>query len=352
MKKVTLIGAVTALTLMMAAVGTGSFGMGYEDKVPEEPVSLENPRETPENEIAVKPLGERPATGWVFGFSSIGTEYDYYSELEKLLRGYIRQADDAIITMHPGDDAKLQAEQLRKMADRGVDAIFLNPVDIKELETVLLELEEKGIPVINMNQDAAGIKSEITVVDSDNFNSGFLLGEYMVTKGIPGRDVFHKTKAVIVAEENHMHEKGSIYGFRAAVGDSFFRVERELYCSHEKEMLRTELKKAVDEIEDLIYVLSLCDEMTRSILEICEEEGYDELRVFTIGGSPEIKKMMAEGNKNLEAIVAKSPASLAMNAYAIMMQYLAGREIKKEYLIETFLITKENIQNFNTEIWQ
>lgn len=352
MKKITFVSTAAVLVLAMVAVGAGSWGIGVKDEIKEVPIISETPKGTEEDKTVVKPLGNRPAAGWTFGFSSVGNDSDYYNEVEKILKGYIEQSEDNVITLNPEGDSKLQAEQLEEMIRLGVDAVFLVPIDAEELQPVLSKLKKKGIPVINMKQDWGDLESEIATVDADSFNAGYLLGEYMVNHGIPGKDAYNKTKAIIISEKNRTYGRASTYGFRAAIGDSFFRVEKEIICSHDKEELRKEIKAAVDEIEDLVYILSICDEMTVSILEICQEEGYEELRVFAIGGSPKVKTQLQKGNKNLEAIVAKSPISLAMNAYAVMMQYLDGQEIKEEYLIAVFLMTKDNIENYSANIWQ
>lgn len=353
MKRMTIIIIASILVCMMIAVSSWDSTFKESSSLTEKPEVSKRPgaveKEEPEKE-KIKPLGERPRDGWKFGFSSMGSDADYYVEVENLLRGYIHQEDDRIISMNPAGDSKLQAEQLREMMKRGVDAIFLDPIDVKELEPVLAELKEHKIPIVNLSLDK--IETEISEIDSDNFNSGFILGDYMVNYCKPGESAYKKAKIVVFSERNQVSEREAIYGFRAAIGDSYFAVERELVCGHDKELIEKELESAVEEIEDLKYVFSLCDEMTLSILEVCKEKKYDNLTVFTIGGSPRVKQLLQNNNRYLAAIAAKSPSSFAMNAYGVMMQYLAGYDINKQYLTETFLLTKENIWDYPVDVWQ
>ena len=355
LKNKTVIICTVILMLMMVAVGALDIGFS-EDSTPtgeffvegEQPVATGTalPQEKE------KPQGERPEDGWLFGFSSAGMGSDYYDELQNILRGYIRQGHDTMIAMNPEADSDLQVQQLREMIELGVDAVFIRPVNREALSPVLKELKEKNIAVINMDQGAVEDGYSISVVDSDCFNAGFILSDYMVNNCEAGIDLYNKAKIVIFSEKGKSLGQQKIYGFREAIGDKFFWVEKEVIISHEKEEIRKELKKAMEEIENFKYIFSVCDEITLSILEVCKEEGYSELRVFSVGGSPKLKKEMVEGNENLEAFAAESPQSLAMNAYSVMMQYLDGETVKRQYLTETFLITKKNIEEYRVDRWQ
>lgn len=355
MKKTAIIHISVLLVLLIIAVGTFDFELHPDEtsriKAQTENVmgSIESPKPLEKLE---KPLGERPENGWFFGFSGVESEIGYYSKLENYLEGYIKEAGDRLMTVHCKDDSRLQAEELLEMADKGVQAIFLVPIDMQKLQPTLRKLKERNIPVIVMNQEVGEIEDVVSVVASDNFNSGFILGDYMVNHCKPGRDLYHKAKVIIFSEKSHNFGLQKSYGFRIGSGDSLFQVEREVKCSHDKEEIRKELKAAVEEIEDLNYVFSICDEMTLSILEICEEEHYDYLQVFTTGGSPAIKRQLQRDNKNLAAFAAESPISLGMNAYGVMYQYLDGQKVKKQYLVETFLVTRENLSDYSVNIWQ
>lgn len=298
-----------------------------------------------------KPLGDRPETGWVFGFSGVGSDDGYYAAVEKYLNSYIQQEGDQVLFINSRDDAKLQIRQLREMADKGVDAVFLIPVDLSQLSPVLEELREKKIPVIVMSQEASETTAMISMVDSDNFNAGFILADYMVNNCEPGETMYKKAKILTVTEKSHNFGREKIYGFCRAIGDTSFEIEKEIMCTHKKADIERELVKAMEETEDIKYIFSICDEITLPILEICEEKQYD-VQVFTTGGSPEIKKKMEENNPYLTAFAAESPISLAMSAYAVMHQYLDGEKVKKQYLTETFLVTRENLSEYGVDMWQ
>lgn len=355
LKKIAVIGSVIILMLLMLWVGTMDYVISRSSFLTEPSIEREEKKEgigeKGESEKK-KPLGERPEEGWTFGFSSVGKDADYYSEVEKTLEGYILQEGDRMISMDPMDDGGIQADQLREMAAQGVDAIFLNPVNIKEVLPVLEELKEKNIPVVYMESSREELDGVISMVDSDKFNSGYILGDYLVNNYEPGKDIYSKAKIAVFSEKGEFFGREKLYGFCTAIDGSLFCVEKEVNGSHKKEDIRRELKAAVEEIEGLQYIFSICDEMTLSILEVCEEENYGDLKVFTIGGSPKIKALMKSGNKNLEAFAAESPMSLAVNAYNVMYRYLDGETVKKQYLTETFLVTKDNIGDYQIDIWQ
>lgn len=354
MKKIAVIGASVLIVLLMVAAGTVNYQFSEDSRTEGELIGnkcfpMVNKEEGRKKE---KPLGERPEKGWTIGFSNIGNDMGYYSEVEKVLRGYVEQDDDSFVSMNAKGNGELQTEQLYQMIDMGVDAVFIIPVDEKSISPVLDKMQEKNIPVVVINRNIEKYEKIVAVVDSDSFNAGFILADYMINQFKGGKDFYQKEKVVVFFEKGDSSGKEKIYGFRMGISRSLFKVEKEIKCSHDKEELREQLKAAVEEIKDLKYIFSVCDEMTLSLLEICEEENYEELKIFSVGGSPKIKRCMAEKNQSLAAIAAESPISLAMSAYTVMNQYLEGEKVKKEYLTETFLVTKDNIGDYSIETWQ
>lgn len=355
MKKVWVIGSVTAMILLMIAIGTFEQGFYKENGAEQEFIVKKTEEELKvqeEKDKQKKPLGDRPEEGWLFGLSNLGKDSDYYNKLELTLNEYIHGGGDRPISMDSEDDIKLQIQQLQEMERMGVDAVFLNPVDSGELLPVLEELKRNNIPVIMMEQGMKDTEQVVAFLNSDNFNSGFILADYMVNKCMPGKDVYNKAGVAIFTEYAKNFGKEKRYGFRAAIGGSYFRVEKEIITSHAEELIRKEFQRLLEEVEDLQYIFSTCDEITLVLLKLCEEEGCENLKIFSVGGSPELKKIMVEGNKNLEAFAAESPMSLAMDAYSVMMQYLDGQAVKKQYLTETFLVNKDNIKEYRIDTWQ
>lgn len=355
MKKVWVIGSVAVMILSMIAIGAFEQGYYKGREIEQEFIvkkTEEDLRIQEEKDKQKKPLGDRPEEGWLFGLSNLGKDSDYYTKLELALNGYIHDGGDRLISMDSEDDIGLQIQQLQEMERMGVDAVFLNPVDSVELLPVLEELKKNNIPVIMMEQGMEDTKQVISVVDSDNFNSGFILADYMVNNCMPGKDVYNKAGVAIFTERVKNFGKEKRYGFRAAIGDSYFRVEKEIITTHDEELIRKEFQNLLEEVEKLQYIFSTCDQITLVLLKLCEEEGCENLKIFSVGGSPELKKIMVEGNKNLEAFAAESPASLAMNAYSVMMQYLDGQAVKKQYLTETFLVNRDNIEEYRVDTWQ
>ncbi|MFW5677474.1 MAG: substrate-binding domain-containing protein [Acetivibrio ethanolgignens] len=355
MKKVWVIGSVAAMILLMIAIGTFEQGFYKENGAEQEFIVKETEEaltiQKEKNKLQ-KPLGDRPEGGWCFGLSDLAKGSGYYTKLSMTLRGYISAGGDYTISMNSEDDVKRQIEQLQEMERMGVDAIFVNPVDSVELLPILEELKEKNIPVIMMEQGMEETEQVISVVDSDNFNSGFILADYMVNNCTPGKDIYNKAGIVIFTERGKNFGKEKRYGFRSAIGDSYFRVEKEVIVSHDEEVIRKEFENLLEEVENLQYIFSTCDEITTTLLKLCEEKKCDNLKIFSAGGSPELKKIMVEGNENLEAFAAESPVSLAMNAYSVMMQYLDGQAVKKQYLTETFLVNRDNIEEYRVDTWQ
>lgn len=88
MKKVWVIGSVTAMILLMIAIGTFEQGFYKENGAEQEFIVKKTEEELKvqeEKDKQKKPLGDRPEEGWLFGLSNLGKDSDYYNKLELTL---------------------------------------------------------------------------------------------------------------------------------------------------------------------------------------------------------------------------------------------------------------------------
>ena len=73
---------------------------------------------------------------------------EFYKVVNNQIRMQVEKNGDEMITLDPALDQKKQNEQIKQLVKRKVDAIFLNSVDWKEVESGLKAAKKAKIPVI------------------------------------------------------------------------------------------------------------------------------------------------------------------------------------------------------------
>lgn len=76
--------------------------------------------------------------------------------------------------------------------------------------------------------------------------------------------------------------------------------------------------------------------------------------LYSVNGGPEAKaKMLADGEEGVwRATSAQQPIKMGETICELAYQYLAGEELESEYLIDAFIISPANIEEYAGSDWQ
>ena len=69
-------------------------------------------------------------------------------------------------------------------------------------------------------------------------------------------------------------------------------------------------------------------------------------------GSPEVKEEIAKDGSMIVATVAQSTDTIAREAASVALQMMMDEKYQRVTYIDTYIITKENISEFNINTWQ
>ena len=82
-----------------------------------------------------------------------------------------------------------------------------------------------------------------------------------------------------------------------------------------------------------------------------KEQGKDgKILVYGVDGSPDGKGMIAEGI--MTATSAQFPRKIGRMAADVIYRFFDGEEIPKRVLVQTELVTIENLEEYGTDGWQ
>ena len=250
----------------------------------------------------------------------------------------------SVQTVDPQADQSKMNDMVGDLIASGVDAIILGPYDTTGVQPALQAAADAKIPVINIDTPVDDIDLVETVVASDNQKAGALVAEDMMDKLDKGSDI-----AVINCPAGQACIQ-RLEGFKEKAGD-YFNIVQELDGKGE---LATSLTLAEDILQsnpDLKAIFGVNDPMALGAVQaLAAHPEMSDVLVYGVDGSPDGKKAIKDGT--MTGTGAQSPNEIGHEAAKAALDVLDGKEVEKNIVVDTFLVTKDNVDEYGTDGWQ
>jgi ribose transport system substrate-binding protein len=239
--------------------------------------------------------------------------------------------------LDPDYDLNKQMNQMSDAANQGFDAVFVIPVDSAGIRQGLEQLNTKKIPVFNVDtavikEDQALVKS---VIATDAFMAGKLVGEQMVKDHPDGGQI-----AILDFPSNESCVK-RVAGFLEGLGAN--KPKFKIVAQQDgKAALDASLPIAEDIIQanpKLDAIFAINDPSALGAAAAVKARGKGNIGVYSIDASPDGKAALVDGS--FTAVAAQVPIQIAEKSFQAALDLLAGKEIQKEMLLPSHLVTKE-----------
>lgn len=283
---------------------------------------------------------------YTYGFSCLTMDNPYFIELEASLRENVVAQGNVLITKNAQSDAELQEQQIEELIEEGIDAIFLAPVDWIEIESSLDRLNEEGIKIINLDTQVQAFDKVDAYVGSDNSNAGELCGEDLLLRLPQGG------KIIIVECPNRNSINERIKGFEKAVAKQGFEVVARIDAKGDLDVALPEVEEALKNNPDVVAIMCGNDPTALGALVAANSVGAMNLIIYGIDGSPEVKEEIAKDGSLIVATVAQSTDTIAQEAAAVALQMMNDEKYEDVTYIDTYIITKENVSEYDIHTWQ
>ena len=283
---------------------------------------------------------------YTFGFSGITMENPYFITLESSIREALEKEGHTLIMEDPKQDPNMQIEQIERMIEQGIDAIFLTPVDWEEITPVLETLKKADVKIINVDTQVKAFDYVDAYIGSDNKNAGYLCGKDLVKKLPDGGKVL----ILECPTMNSINER--ITGFEEAIADKGFEVVGR---SDTKGDLNTALVAAetlLKEHPDVSAIMCGNDPTALGALVAANATQMQDVYIYGIDGSPEIKKELAKENSLIAATGGQSPIEMGKESVKVALCVLNREKYARVTYEETFLINRENLNMYGVDGWQ
>ncbi|OZG62713.1 LacI family transcriptional regulator [Bifidobacterium lemurum] len=250
----------------------------------------------------------------------------------------------SVQTVDPQADQSKMNDMVGDLIASGVNAIILGPYDTTGVQPALQAAADAGIPVINIDTPVDDLDLVETVVASDNKKAGALVAEDMMSRLDEGSDI-----AVINCPSGQACIQ-RLEGFKEEAGD-YFNIVQELDGKGE---LATSLTLAEDILQsnpDLKAIFGVNDPMALGAVQaLAAHPEMSDVLVYGVDGSPDGKAAIKDGT--MAGTGAQSPNKIGHEAAKAALDVLDGKEVEKDIVVDTFLVTKDNVDEYGTDGWQ
>lgn len=129
------------------------------------------------------------AKGRMVGFTCMDGTNPFFVALENAIKEVVEANGDELISMDPANDSNTQIDQIEDMISRGVEMMFINPVDADGIMPALDMLKDAEIPMFGFDTEVGDLSYLVSYAGSDNFNAGYVCGQDLAKKVPEGGDI-------------------------------------------------------------------------------------------------------------------------------------------------------------------
>ena len=280
-----------------------------------------------------------------FGATYMTMNNPFFVVINDQIESVIESRGDVLITMDPALSKEKQVEQIQYLIDQDIKVLFVNPLDDEIIKDVLKQCQRKGIIVIAVDTTLREDSDINYTVISDNYQAGVICAKAMMEKHESANIVLLKHSATISGAQR-------IQGFVDTIaGHDEYQVVASEECEGQLELANPVMNALIDKGTEFDVVMALNDPAALGAMAALQEKGIQNVSVYGVDGTPEIKKLIAEGKEVVT--VAQSPIEMGKKAVKIAYELLNGKKYEQSvYRIPVTLITKDTIHGYSLNGWQ
>lgn len=281
-----------------------------------------------------------------FGATYMTMNNPYFQDLNAKIEEIVEANGDILIYRDPSQNQQKQNEQIMDMLEEGITALFLNPVDWKEVKPALIACKEAGVPIFTIDTNVYDDEYVAFTIVSDNYNAGVQCAEDMMRKR-------KKANILIIDSPGTNSINDRVQGFLDTIaGNNNYKVIMRECGQGELEVSMDVMNQIIASGEDFNVVLGGNDPTALGVLAALQMNNMmqKKIMIYGIDGSPDGKVMIKEGY--IEGSSAQQPMVIATTACDMAYDYLAGKKVSRYVIVPVTMITRSNIDQFDLAGWQ
>ena len=252
-------------------------------------------------------------------------------------------------------DAPAQIAAVQTAIAEKPDALIIFPQDGDQLTGVGKAATAAGIPVINLDRKFNDASAYRMFLAGDNYKVGFNAGKYICGK-------LESNKSAIIGEITGIATlaltKERSQGFKDSLGNCGLKVARQVNASFTVQSGQQAMANLLAAAPKLDAVFNHDDDQNIGSEAAAKQANRTEFFIVGTAASNTMLKHIKDGDARIEADVTFTPAISAtavsmarLLAQGRTMEDLAGLPLPSNMLIDSDLVTKDNVAQYEKFGW-
>ncbi len=237
------------------------------------------------------------------------------------------------------DDRNEQIQIVETLANAGVDALVLTPMDDRALIAPVVDAKRMGIPTIIFNSALQG-DHHIAYVSTDNFKGGVLAAEY-VGLLLKGRGNVILIRVLASVEGSTKREEGFLRTLRTKFPDIRILSDNQ-YAGVTTETAYQTSENLLNRYADVQAIFTPNESSTFGCLRALEDHGLAG-RIIHIGFDSSKKLIGALERGTIRGLILQDPVGMGYRSVRTAVAYLRKQPYEKFIDTGVFLATPDNM---------
>lgn len=233
-----------------------------------------------------------------------------------------------------------QIDKVRAAITQQVDALLVAPTAADQLQPVLQEAVDAGIPVLLVDTNMPNWDGAETFIGTDNVEAGRQGGEFILSQSDTGKIAF------IAGVPGNPSTDDRVTGAKEAIEGSGIEIVAELNANSDRADARAAMADILQANPDLTMVFCANDDMALGAIEAIKAAGKDpgEMVIVGVDGNSDAVESIIAGE--LTASVAQNPENMGKKGVLSAKAFLDGEAIEERIDTGTTLVEASNAEEY------
>lgn len=220
------------------------------------------------------------------------------------------------------------------------DALLVSPTQAEQLEPVLQDAVDEGVPVLLVDTSIEGWDGAETFIGTDNYDLGQDAGEFLTEQRDDGEVLFIRGVPGNPATDDRVD------GVADVLEGTDFDLVADLSADSDRAEARAATADALQSNPDLSVIFAGNDDMALGAVEAVRGAGLDLDDFFIMGvdGTEDALDSIIAGD--LDATMAQGAYEMGYQGIEEAIRVIEGETVDDEVSIDTTLVTSENAEEF------
>ncbi len=268
----------------------------------------------------------------------------FWLALEGPIKEEVEKRGDEYISVDAQNDQARMNDMIGDLIAQKIDILLVAPQDSAGIESALVACKDAGIKVVNFDTPVANTDLVETIIASDNYNAGVVVAKDMMKKLEEGSKiaVMHSPAGGACIDRAN--------GFYDTIKD-YFEVVIELDGKGDTGVTLPLAEDVLQSTPDLKAFFCVNDPSAMGAVNaLAAHPEMKDVLIYGVDGNPDAKKLILD--EKMTGTAAQSPETIGKETIKAAYELLSEKEVEKNIVVDTFLITKKNVEEYGTDGWQ